>query len=163
MKEDSPELIVQLVVNDRPYRVVVAPQTTLLQLIRDHLGLTGTKEGCGKGQCGACTVLMDGQPVNSCLILAVQAQGHRIVTIEGLEQDGELDPVQQAFIDEGAVQCGFCTPGMVLSARALLDRLPHPDEGQIKEAISGHLCRCTGYAAILRAIRRAGEGDKPRK
>ncbi|MCK4271760.1 (2Fe-2S)-binding protein [bacterium] len=163
MKEDSPELIVQLVVNDRPYRVVVAPQTTLLQLIRDHLGLTGTKEGCGKGQCGACTVLMDGQPVNSCLILAVQAQGHRIVTIEGLEQDGELDPVQQAFIDEGAVQCGFCTPGMVLSARALLDRLPHPDEGQIKEAISGHLCRCTGYSAILRAIRRAGEGNKPRK
>ncbi len=163
MKEDSPELIVKLVVNDRPYRVVVAPQTTLLQLIRDHLGLTGTKEGCGKGQCGACTVLMDGQPVNSCLILAVQAQGQRIVTIEGLEQDGELDPVQQAFIDEGAVQCGFCTPGMVLSARALLDRLPHPDEGQIKEAISGHLCRCTGYSAILRAIRRAGEGNKPRK
>lgn len=163
MKEDLPELIVQLVVNDRPYRVVVAPQTTLLQLIRDHLGLTGTKEGCGKGQCGACTVLMDGQPVNSCLILAVQAQGHRIVTIEGLEQDGELDPVQQAFIDEGAVQCGFCTPGLVLSARALLDRLPHPDEGQIKEAISGHLCRCTGYSAILRAIRRAGEGDKARK
>ena len=163
MKEDSLELIVQLVVNDRPYRVVVAPQTTLLQLIRDHLGLTGTKEGCGKGQCGACTVLMDGQPVNSCLILAVQAQGHRIVTIEGLEQDGELDPVQQAFIDEGAVQCGFCTPGLVLSARALLDRLPHPDEGQIKEAISGHLCRCTGYSAILRAIRRAGEGDKSRK
>jgi carbon-monoxide dehydrogenase small subunit len=163
VKEDSPELIVQLVVNDRPYRVVVAPQTTLLQLIRDHLGLTGTKEGCGKGQCGACTVLMDGQPVNSCLILAVQAQGQRIVTIEGLEQDGELDPVQQAFIDEGAVQCGFCTPGMVLSARALLDRLPHPDEGQIKEAISGHLCRCTGYSAILRAIRRAGEGNKPRK
>lgn len=163
MKEDSPELIVQLVVNDRPYRVEVAPQTTLLQLIRDHLGLTGTKEGCGKGQCGACTVLMDGQPVNSCLILAVQAQGHQIVTIEGLEQDGELDPVQQAFIDEGAVQCGFCTPGLVLSARALLDRLPHPDEGQIKEAISGHLCRCTGYSAILRAIRRAGEEDKPRK
>jgi len=163
VKEESPELIVQLVVNDRPYRVVVAPQTTLLQLIRDHLGLTGTKEGCGKGQCGACTVLMDGQPVNSCLILAVQAQGHRIVTIEGLEQNGDLDPIQQAFIDEGAVQCGFCTPGLVLSARALLDRLPHPDEDQIKEAISGHLCRCTGYAAILRAIRRAGEGEKPRK
>jgi carbon-monoxide dehydrogenase small subunit len=151
---------IQLVVNGKTCQAMVAPQATLLELIRDHLGLTGTKEGCGKGQCGACTVLLDGKPVNSCLILAVQAQGHQVVTIEGVEREEELDPIQQAFIDEGAVQCGFCTPGLILSARALLDQHPRPDEDHIKEAISGHLCRCTGYSAIIRAIRRAASGGK---
>jgi aerobic-type carbon monoxide dehydrogenase small subunit (CoxS/CutS family) len=148
-----------MVVNGRPRQVTVAPQTTLLELIRDHLGLTGTKEGCGKGQCGACTVLLNGQPVNACLILAPQAQGGDIVTIEALEREGKLDPVQQAFIDEGAIQCGFCTPGLILSAKALLERHGTPDDDQIREAISGHLCRCTGYSAIVRAIRRAGAKD----
>jgi carbon-monoxide dehydrogenase small subunit len=151
---------IQLVVNGKTCQAMVAPQATLLELIRDHLGLTGTKEGCGKGQCGACTVLLDGKPVNSCLILAVQAQDHQVVTIEGVEREEELDPIQQAFIDEGAVQCGFCTPGLILSARALLDQHPRPDEDHIKEAISGHLCRCTGYSAIIRAIRRAASGGK---
>ena len=147
-------------VNGQPRQVTVAPQTTLLELIRDSLGLTGTKQGCDKGQCGACTVLLDGQPINACLILAAQAQGRDIVTIEALEREGKLDPVQQAFIDEGAVQCGFCTPGLILSAKALLERHAQPDEDQIKEAISGHLCRCTGYSAIVRAIRRVGAKEK---
>ncbi|KPL18355.1 MAG: (2Fe-2S)-binding protein [candidate division Zixibacteria bacterium SM23_81] len=160
MTAESKNQAIQLVVNGKTHRAVVAPQATLLELIRDHLGLTGTKEGCGKGQCGACTVLLDGKPVNSCLMLAVQAQGHQVVTIEGAEHEKELDPIQQAFIDEGAVQCGFCTPGLILSARALLDQHPHPDEDHIKEAISGHLCRCTGYSAIIRAIRRAASGGK---
>ncbi len=149
------KLTVQLEVNGQPRQVEVAPETTLLELIRHHLRLTGTKEGCGKGQCGTCTVLMEGHPVNSCLILAAQARGSRIVTIEGLGGEDGLDPLQQAFIDEGAIQCGFCTPGLVLSAKALLDRNPRPNANQIREAISGHLCRCTGYAAIVRAIQRA--------
>ena len=160
MRAESQNQAVQVVVNGKTCRAVVAPQTTLVELIRDHLGLTGTKEGCGKGQCGACTVLLDGKPVNSCLILAVQAQDHQVVTIEGMEREEELDSIQQAFIDEGAVQCGFCTPGLILSARALLDQHPRPDEDHIKEAISGHLCRCTGYSAIIRAIRRAASGGK---
>jgi carbon-monoxide dehydrogenase small subunit len=161
MTSEFQKLTVQLVVNGRSCQVEVAPQTTLLELIRDHLRLTGTKEGCGKGQCGACTVLMDGKTVNSCLILAAQARGRQIVTIEGIGKGDALDPVQQAFIDEGAIQCGFCTPGLILSAKALLDRDPKPDTDRIMEAISGHLCRCTGYAAIVRAIRRASGRDDP--
>lgn len=161
MRAEPQNQTIQLVVNGKTCQAMVAPQATLLELIRDHLGLTGTKEGCGKGQCGACTVLLDGKPVNSCLILAVQAQDHQVVTIEGVEREEELDPIQQAFIDEGAVQCGFCTPGLILSARALLDQHPRPDEDHIKEAISGHLCRCTGYSAIIRAIRRAASGNEP--
>lgn len=160
MRAESQNQAIQLVVNGETCRAVVAPQATLLELIRDHLGLTGTKEGCGKGQCGACTVLLDGKPVNSCLMLAVQAQGHQVMTIEGVGREEELDPIQQAFIDEGAVQCGFCTPGLILSARALLDQHAQPDEDHIKEAISGHLCRCTGYSAIIRAIRRAASGGE---
>jgi carbon-monoxide dehydrogenase small subunit len=159
VKSEAKQLTVALVINGRRHQVLVTPETTLLELIRDHLGLTGTKEGCGKGQCGACTVLMDGLPVNSCLILAVQAQDRQILTVEGLEQNGDLHPIQQAFIDEGAIQCGFCTPGLLLTAKALLQNIPHPDEDQIREAISGHLCRCTGYAAIVRAIQRAAEGS----
>jgi carbon-monoxide dehydrogenase small subunit len=159
MNRSADNLHIRLTVNGREVAVEVRPETTLLELIRDRLGLTGTKEGCGKGQCGACTVLLDGRPVNACLILAAQADGRSVVTIEGLERGGELDVVQKAFIDEGAVQCGFCTPGLILSTRALLDENPQPTEEQIREAISGHLCRCTGYAAIVRAIRRAGSAD----
>jgi carbon-monoxide dehydrogenase small subunit len=128
---------------------------TLLAFLREQLKLTGTKEGCGNGQCGACTVIMDGKAVNSCLVLAVQADGARITTIEGVEGPDGLHPLQQAFIDEGAVQCGFCTPGMILSAKALLDENADPDEGEIKEALSGNLCRCTGYVKIIRAVKNA--------
>ena len=124
---------------------------TLLDVIRERLGLTGTKRGCDEGACGACTVLLDGRPVASCSILAVEAEGREIITIEGLSPDGR-HPVQQAFIDSGAVQCGFCTPGMVLSSTALLEKNPHPTPGEVKEALSGNLCRCTGYRKIVDAV-----------
>jgi len=133
---------------------------TLLSILREDLGLKGTKEGCGKGECGACTVIMDGKPVVSCLVLACQLEGREITTIEGLSKDDELDPIQEAFIEEGAVQCGFCTPGMVLSAKALLMRNQSPSEEEIKEAISGNLCRCTGYSKIIKAIGKAAKGSK---
>jgi len=159
---DSADLLeIRLTVNGNERYLRVPPETTLLELLRRHLGLTGTKEGCGKGQCGTCTVLLDGRPVNSCLVLAAQVDGHRVTTIEGLAGDGRLDPIQAAFIEEGAVQCGFCTPGLILTARALLDEDPHPGEERIREAISGHLCRCTGYAAIVRAILRAASEESP--
>ena len=124
----------------------------LIDFLREHLQLNGVKEGCGEGECGACTILLNGEPVNSCLILAVQVEGSEIITIEGLAENGELNPLQQAFIDYGAVQCGFCTPGMILSAKALLDKNPHPTEEEIRRAISGNLCRCTGYQAIVDAV-----------
>jgi len=163
MSGTADRLEIHLTVNGSERHLRVPPETTLLELIRSHLGLTGTKEGCGKGQCGTCTVLVDGQPVNSCLMLAAQVNGRRVTTIEDLARDGRLDALQRAFIEEGAVQCGFCTPGLILTARALLDEDPEPDEGRIREAISGHLCRCTGYAAIVRAIRRAaGEASADR-
>lgn len=155
----------QAVVNGRPVELFVAPNRRLLDVLREDLGLTGTKEGCGEGECGACTVLLDGRPVNSCLVLAPEASGKKIVTIEGLSQNGRLHPIQQAFLEAGAVQCGFCTPGMILAAAALLEETPHPDEQVIKTAISGNLCRCTGYVKIVEAIRLAavklaGEGEK---
>ena len=132
----------------------------LLDVLRDEFGLTGAKEGCGKGECGACSVLLDGKVVNSCLVLVSQVDGRDVVTIEGLEQDGVLDPVQQAFIDEGAVQCGFCIPGMVLSAKALLTENAQPTEEEIKQGLSGNLCRCTGYSKIIAAVQRAAsQGD----
>ena len=132
----------------------------LLDVLRDEFGLTGAKEGCGKGECGACSVLLDGKVVNSCLVLVSQVAGRDIVTIEGLEQNGVLDPVQQAFIDEGAVQCGFCIPGMVLSAKALLTENAQPTEEEIKQGLSGNLCRCTGYSKIIAAVQRAAsQGD----
>ena len=142
----------QIKVNGDPYELFVKPNWTLLDILRDEIGLKGTKNGCGHGECGACTVLMDGKPVNSCLTLALQAHGREITTIEGISKGGILDPLQHAFIQEGAIQCGFCTPGMVMTAYALLERNPHPTEEEIKEAISGNLCRCTGYTNIISAI-----------
>lgn len=130
----------------------VDPRTTLLDFVRDHVGLTGTKRGCDEGDCGACTVLLEGQPVNACLILAAKAHRKRVITIEGLQENGELHPIQEAFIQYGGVQCGFCTPGMILVAKALLDQNPYPTEEQIRKAISGNLCRCTGYQQIVEAI-----------
>jgi aerobic-type carbon monoxide dehydrogenase small subunit (CoxS/CutS family) len=143
-------------VNGRAYPVEIEPGRTLLSVLRGEVGLTGTKEGCDDSECGACMVLLDGQPVNSCSYLALQADGSEIVTIEGLAgQDGELHPLQQAFLDQGGVQCGFCTPGMLISAKALLDRNPSPDEDEIRLALSGNLCRCTGYSGIVRAVQAA--------
>jgi carbon-monoxide dehydrogenase small subunit len=149
--------IVQFTVNGESVEVAVTPNRTLIQVLREDLGLTGTKHGCGLGDCGACTVIMDGVPVNSCLVLAVQARGREIVTIEGLTGNGKLHPLQTAFIDKGAIQCGFCTPGMILSAKALLDENPQPTETEIRTAISGNLCRCTGYQKIVEAITAAAE------
>lgn len=144
---------IYLQVNGQNYRLFIDPYVTLLDVIRDEIGLKGTKRGCDLGECGACTVLIDGKPFNSCLILPMDVQGREILTIEGLVRDGKLHPIQQAFIEQGAIQCGFCTPGVVLVAKALLDEDPSPSEEKIKEALSGNLCRCTGYTSIVRAIR----------
>ena len=145
----------QLTVNGEAYDIYIEPWKTLLQALRDEINLTGTKEGCQTGSCGTCTVLIDGKSVKSCLIMARQAQGKDILTVEGLAKDGELDPLQQAFIDGFAVHCGFCTPGMLLSAKALLTENPHPSEEEIKGAIMGNLCRCTGYKKIVESIQLA--------
>jgi aerobic-type carbon monoxide dehydrogenase small subunit (CoxS/CutS family) len=143
-------------VNGRAYPVAIEPGRTLLSVLRGEVGLTGAKEGCDDSECGACMVLLDGQPVNACSYLALQADGREIVTIEGLAgEHGELHPLQQAFLDQGGVQCGFCTPGMLISAKALLDRNPSPDEDEIRLALSGNLCRCTGYSGIVRAVQAA--------
>jgi len=147
------ELKIELTVNGKKREVETTISTRLLDLIRDDLHLTGTKEGCGKGECGACTVIMNGELVASCLVLALQADGAVITTIEGIGDDKCLDPVQEAFIETGAVQCGFCTPGMILAAKKLLEENPHPDEEEIKQGISGNLCRCTGYQKIIDAIK----------
>jgi len=153
---------IQVTVNGSLECVEVPSHWTLLQMLRDKLALTGTKNGCSAGECGACTVLMDGEPVNSCMLLAVEADGAEIVTVEGLARDGQLDPLQTAFIEQGAVQCGFCTPGVLMAARALLDRNPDPSEEQVREALVGNLCRCTGYtrivSAVLQAARTPGQG-----
>ncbi len=146
-----------LTVNGQTERATVPASMTLLELLREPLHLTGTKEGCGIGECGACTVLLDGAAVTACLVLAVEADGCDVQTIEGEANDGQLSTLQQAFIDAGAAQCGFCTPGMILSARALLDRSPNPTDEEIVEAIAGNLCRCTGYEAIIAAVRRAAD------
>ncbi len=144
--------LIQLRVNGEPLEVRVEPWKTLLEVIRDDIGLTSAKEACSTGECSACTVLLNGKPVNSCLVLAVEAQGKEISTIEGLSEGSKLHPLQDAFIRHGAIQCGFCTPGMLLSAKALLDENPQPTEEEIREAISGNLCRCTGYNKIVEAI-----------
>jgi carbon-monoxide dehydrogenase small subunit len=148
--------LIALNVNGEDFEVPVAPTDFLVDVIRDRIGLTGTKRGCGIGDCGACTVLLDGKPILSCLTLAVACHGKQITTIEGLAgKGGELHPVQQAFVDKGAIQCGFCTPGMILSSKALLDRIPNPTEEEIKTGIAGNLCRCTGYVKIIEAVRHA--------
>ncbi|MDD5264367.1 MAG: (2Fe-2S)-binding protein [Candidatus Bipolaricaulis sp.] len=153
---------IELRVNGHAERASVPAGMTLLEFLRDRLALTGAKEGCGIGECGACTVLLDRTPVTACLVLAVEADGLDVRTIEGEAADGELSALQRAFVDAGAVQCGFCTPGMIMSARALLLRSPHPSDEEIVEAIAGNLCRCTGYEAILAAIRAAsGTGGEP--
>lgn len=151
--------LIQLKVNGEPYEIRVEPWKTLVEVVREDIGLTGTKEACSTGECGACAVLLDGKPVNSCLVLAVEAQGKDIITVEGLAKEGKLHPIQEAFIQHGAIQCGFCTPGMLLSAKALLDENPHPTEAEVKEAISGNLCRCTGYVKIIEAILAAAKGQ----
>jgi len=149
--------LINLTVNGEPFEVAVAPNQVLADLLREELGFTGVKKGCGIGDCGACTVLLDGLPVFSCLVLAVEADGHEILTIEGLAQGLKLHPLQKAFVEQGAIQCGFCTPGMVLNIYALLKENPHPSEKDIRRALSGNLCRCTGYQKIVEAALSAAE------
>lgn len=150
--------LIELNINDRVYEVPVEPRDLLVDVIRKKVGLTGTKKGCGQGDCGACTVLIDGKAVLSCLTLAITCQSRKITTIEGLaSQDGQLHPLQQSFVDRGAVQCGFCSSGMILSSKALLDSNPNPSTEEIKRAIAGNLCRCTGYKKIVEAIETASE------
>lgn len=147
---------IRLRINEELYEVSVEPNKTLIDIIRDDIGLTGTKKGCGTGDCGSCTIILDGKPVNSCLILGVEVDGSNILTIEGLRKGEELHPIQKAFIEHGAIQCGYCTPGMIISAKALLDNFPNPTEDQVKMALSGNLCRCTGYKKIIEAIMNVG-------
>ena len=149
--------MVSFTLNDKRVSVDAAPSTPLLWVVRDHIGLTGTKYGCGEGQCGACTVLIDGRPTRSCQMHASAVSGRRITTIEGLESDGKLHPVQQAFLEEQARQCGYCLSGMMISAKALLDRRPRPDRQEIRAALEPNLCRCGAHLRILRAIERAAE------
>ncbi len=155
------ELVVHYTINGRAYQASIEPHRTLLEVVRDELRLTGAKEGCGTGDCGACSMIVNGRLLTSCLMLAAQADGAEIVTIEGLARDGRLHPVQQAFIDKGAVQCGFCTPGMILAGKALLDHNPKPSRDEIVQAIAGNLCRCTGYTKIVEAIEVAAGVTRP--
>lgn len=148
---------IELKVNGKVHKVEIEEDMRLVDVLRDKLGLLGTKEGCGEGECGACTVIMDGETVASCLVMAFQAEGKEITTIEGLGDEKKLHPIQKAFLDEGAVQCGFCIPGMVLSAKVLLDKNTSPNKNEIKEAISGNLCRCTGYNKIVKAVEKAAK------
>lgn len=148
---------IRLTVNGESYTVAVEPCESLLDVLRDKLGLTGTKKGCNRGDCGACTIIIDGKTVNSCLVLAVEADDKEVLTVEGLANNGQLHPIQEAFVQYGAVQCGYCTPGMIMSVKALLDENPNPTEEEVKRAISGNLCRCTGYVKIIDAIKKAAE------
>jgi carbon-monoxide dehydrogenase small subunit len=152
--------LLNVTVNGQSHTLVVNPNTTLLDMLRNNLGLTGTKKGCELGDCGACTVILDGKTVNSCLVLAVEASGKEVLTTEGLAEGSELHPLQKAFIDYGAIQCGYCTPGMILSAKALLEGNPSPSQKEIKAAIGGNLCRCTGYIHIIEAISEAAGKEK---
>jgi carbon-monoxide dehydrogenase small subunit len=144
-----------LTVNGKDYDLLIAPNRTLAQALREDLELTGTKQGCEVGDCGSCTVLLDGEPVNSCLVLAIQAQGREITTIEGVADGNKLHPIQEAMVEHGAIQCGFCSPGMILSAKSLLEKNPNPGQGEIRQALSGNLCRCTGYQKIVEAVQDA--------
>jgi carbon-monoxide dehydrogenase small subunit len=159
---DSGLKAVQLncIVNGEKICAFIDPTMTLLNFLRMELKLIGTKEGCGEGECGACTIIMNGAPVNSCIIFAIEAMGENITTVEGLNKDGKISILQQEFISHDALQCGFCTPGMLMSARALLDRNPDPDENEIKEAIAGNFCRCTGYIPIIKAIASASKLER---
>ncbi len=146
---------IQLTINGIKYKVDIDINMRLIDLLRDKLGLIGTKEGCGEGECGACTIIMDGESVNSCLVMAFQANDSNITTIEGLEQNGELHPLQRAYLEEGSVQCGFCIPGLIMSTKALLDKHPDPSREEIREGMSGNLCRCTGYNKAIDAAEKA--------
>jgi aerobic-type carbon monoxide dehydrogenase small subunit (CoxS/CutS family) len=148
----APKIPLAFTVNGQAYTLEVAPQHTLLDILRKQLDLTGTKECCAEGECGACTVLVNGRAVNSCLMLAVEADGCEIITIEGLAVNGQLSPLQKAFLAEGAVQCGFCIPGMIMSAHYLLQQNPRPTEAEVKEGLAGNLCRCAGYSRIIEAV-----------
>ncbi len=160
--------IITLTVNGDPHEIAVDPRQTLLDVLREELGLTGTKRGCGLGTCGACTVIIDGNAILACLTLAIDCSGQSITTIEGISDSGRLHPVQKAFIDHGAVQCGFCTPGIVMTAKALLDETPRPGDEEIKDALSGTFCRCTGHLKIMEAVKKASglderdKGDGPK-
>lgn len=157
MEDIMRKIKIAITVNGKKHSLKIDPNLRLLDILRDKLRLTGTKEGCGIGECGACTVIINGRAMNSCLVLAGQCDGSDIITVEGLSRDGELHPLQQALIDHGAVQCGFCTPGMIMSAKALLDENPNPSEEEIRTAIAGNLCRCTGYIQIVEAIKAAAD------
>lgn len=146
---------IKLKVNGFEYDVWIKTHWTLLDVLRDEMGFMGTKKGCDRGECGACTVILNGEAILSCLILAIQCRGKEILTIEGLVQQGKLDPLQDAFVTSGAIQCGFCTPGMIMASRALLNKMPHPTAEEIKRGLSGNLCRCTGYTKIIAAVQRA--------
>ena len=150
---------ITVTVNGSTELVDVPSNMTLLQVLRDKLALTGTKNGCAAGECGACTVILNGEPVNSCMVLAVECDGARLTTVEGLAHDNQLDPLQQAVIEQGGVQCGFCTPGVLVSARALLDRNPHPSDYDIRDALLGNLCRCTGYLRLVEAVKDAARRE----
>jgi len=151
---------VTLRVNGEAYDLLTYPHRTLLEVLREDLHFTGAKESCGEGACGSCTVLLDGAPVRSCLLLAIEAEGREITTIEGLAAGGKLHPLQEAFVEHHAIQCGFCTPGMILTAKALLDATPEPTEEEIRRALSGNICRCTGYAKIVDAVKAASAREK---
>jgi carbon-monoxide dehydrogenase small subunit len=151
---------IEFTVNGRKRQFDVEPNTLLLNLLREDLSLTGTKYGCGIGECGSCTVLVDGEPVPSCLTLAVEVDGREVVTIEGIAKGGNLSAVQEAFLEEGAIQCGYCTPGFVIASEALLRENPHPSEEEIREYLKGNLCRCTGYVNIVKAVKKAAEKSK---
>ena len=153
---------IKLKVNCLEYEVLIKPHWTLLDVLRNEIGLMGTKKGCDKGECGACTVIMNGEAILSCLVLAIQCQGKNILTIEGLAQDGKLDSLQDAFVKYGAIQCGFCTPGMIMASRALLNKITHPSEEEIKRGLSGNLCRCTGYTKIIAAVQKASTTEEGR-
>ena len=154
------KILVKMTVNEQLVEVLVKPYARLLDVLREDLGLTGVKEGCGVSECGACTVIVDGKNVNSCMILAASMEGCHITTIEGIMEDDELHPIQESFIKNHALQCGFCTPGLVVTAKALLDKNPHPNREEIREAISGNLCRCTGYDQVITAIEEVAGGKK---
>jgi aerobic carbon-monoxide dehydrogenase small subunit len=150
---------IQVIVNGEVHELSVEPRKTLLELLREDLDLTGTKRGCDNGECGACTVLLDGQPVNACVVLAVEVDGKKVVTIEGLAEGSCLHPLQEAFIRQGAVQCGYCSPGMILTAKAFLDENPRPTEGEVRKAIAGNLCRCGAYNKIVKAVLSVAQGE----